>query len=293
MAEHTLHRLSARVWWLTPRAETDRPTLGVVAGERGSLVIDAGASPAHAGALRAELERHALPAPRLVALTHWHWDHVFGAAALGVPAIASRETQRVLGVLAGLAWDDDAIDRRVAEGREIAFCRDMIRLELPDRAGLVLQPPEIAFADELALDLGGVTCRLIHIGGDHSPDGIAVHIPEEGVAFIGDALCDDLYHGPPRLTAGQCFPLLDRLLALDADHYVGGHDLAPIGRRQLAEDAAMFKQIGAAVARIGDDRDGVLAALPALLGGPPSDDHVAIADAFLGGLRLPAVVSPY
>lgn len=292
MPEHTLRRLTERIWWLNPVAATDRPTLGVVVGERGSLVVDAGNSPAHAGALLAELRRNHLPAPRLAALTHWHWDHVFGLATLDVPALASAETQRVVRVMAGLEWGDAALDRRVAEGSEIAFCRDMLRLELPDRAGLVLSPPEIAFEAEVTLDLGGVSCRLIHVGGDHSPDAIVVYVPQERVVFFGDAIYDDLYHGPRRLTAGRIVPLLDRLLALDADYYVGGHDPAPIGRAQFAADAAELTAIAAEVRRIGDDRSAVLAALPGALGAPVKDDHIAIADALLAGLRLPEVVSP-
>ncbi len=126
MPEHTLRRLTNHVWWLNPYADTDRPTLGVVVGSVGSLVVDAGASPAHARTLRAELERHALPPPRFVALTHWHWDHVFGLAAFDAPALASLETQRIVGVMAGQDWSDAALDERVAQGREIAFCRDML-----------------------------------------------------------------------------------------------------------------------------------------------------------------------
>lgn len=292
MSDHTLSKLTERVWWLNPVSATDRPTLGIVAGDRGSLVVDAGNSPAHARALLATIARHSLPAPRLAALTHWHWDHVFGLATLDVPALASRETQRVMQVMAGLDWDDAALDARVEAGSEIAFCRDMIKAELPDRAGLVIRPPEIAFDAEVALDLGGVACRLIHVGGDHSPDAIVVAVPQERVVFFGDAIYDDLYHGARRLTAGRLFPLLERLLALDADHYIGGHDPEPIPRRQFAEDAALLRAIGAAVARIGDDREAVLGALPAELGAPLSEDHTLIADAFLAGLRLPEVASP-
>jgi glyoxylase-like metal-dependent hydrolase (beta-lactamase superfamily II) len=292
MSDHVLTQLTPRVWWLNPVSATDRPTLGVIVGERGSLVVDAGNSPAHAGALRAAMARHDLPAPRLIALTHWHWDHVFGAATLDVPALASHETQRVLGLMAAMDWGDQALDQRVEAGVEIAFCRDMIKAELPDRSGLLIRPPEIGLADALTLNLGDVTCRLIHVGGDHSPDAITVHVPEERVAFIGDAIYDDLYHGPRRLTARLLFPLLDRLLALDAAYYVAGHDTEPIGREQFARDAAELRAIGALVGRIGDDHDAVVAALPAALGAQPDAGHHEIAAAFLAGLRLPEVASP-
>lgn len=288
MITHTLHQLTARVWWLNPFGPTDRPTLGVIVGANGSLIVDAGASPSHVHALHAELARHALPAPRFAALTHWHWDHVFGLSTLGVPALASSETQRIVQVMSGLEWNDAALDARVAAGSEIAFCRDMIRLELPDRADLVIRPPEIAFDTAVTLDLGGLTCRLIHVGGDHSPDGIVVHVPEERVAFIGDALYHDLYHGSPRYTPAHLFPLLDRLLALECDSYIAGHDDAPLTHDDLAAEAQLLRTIGTTVQQLGDDRAAIIAALDWI----PNDDHLEIIDAFLNGLRMPAVVSP-
>lgn len=292
MPEHTLRQLSAHSWWLSPYAATDRPTLGVVVGGAGSLVVDAGASPEHARTLLAAMERHGLPPPRFVALTHWHWDHVFGLAAFNAPALANVETQRIVGAMAGLDWGDAALDERVAAGQEIAFCRDMLRLELPDRADLRLRVPEIGLAGTATLDLGGLRCRLIHVGGDHSPDSVAVHVPEDRVVFLGDAVYDDLHHGPRRLTTTQLFPLLDRLLALDADYYVGGHDPEPISRARFAADAALLRAIGETVERFGDDREEVLATLPAILDGSLDEDQIAIADAFLAGLRLPVVNSP-
>jgi glyoxylase-like metal-dependent hydrolase (beta-lactamase superfamily II) len=188
MPAHVLRRLTEHVWWLNPYADTDRPTLGLVVGRSGSLVVDAGASPAHARSLSAELERHDLPPPRCVALTHWHWDHGFGLGAFDVPALAGAETRRIVGVLAGLDWSDEALDERVAQGREIAFCRDMLRLELLDRADRRLRVPERDINSAATLDLGGLSCRLLHVGGDHSPDSIVVHVPQEGVVFLGDAV---------------------------------------------------------------------------------------------------------
>jgi glyoxylase-like metal-dependent hydrolase (beta-lactamase superfamily II) len=288
MITHSLHQCTDRVWWLDPNAATDRPALGVIVGATGTLIVDAGNSPAHVHALHSELQRRSLPMPRFVALTHWHWDHVFGLATLAVPALASNETRRIVQIMAGLDWSDAALDARVAAGSEIAFCRDMIRLELPDRASLVIRPPEIAFDDAVSVYLGGVTCRLIYVGGDHSPDGIVVHVPEERVAFIGDAIYPDLYHGSPRYTPAQLFPLLDRLLALECDYYIAGHDDAPLTRDQFAAEAQLLRTIGTTVQQSGDDRAAILAALA----WTPADDHLEIVDAFLNGLRMPQVVSP-
>ena len=284
--ELTLQQIGAHTYWLPPDSATDRPALGVVAGTRGALVVDAGNSPAHAGVLQRELAAHAVT-PRFAMLTHWHWDHVFGAATLALPTFAHAETARIVRVMAGLDWSDAALDERVAAGTEIAFCRDMLKAEMPDRSALVIRPPEIIFEDQLTLDLGGVTCSIMHVGGDHAHDSSIVAVPDDRVAFLGDCFYDDLHHGARRLTCAALFPLLDRLLALGAETYIGGHDPAPITRATFADDAALLRQIGELVAEIGDDREAVLAALPGRTALPVVPDHIEIADVFLAGLRMP------
>jgi glyoxylase-like metal-dependent hydrolase (beta-lactamase superfamily II) len=291
MSDHTLHEISPRVRWLTPDSTTDRPILGAITGARGTLLVDAGNSTAHARLLLDELARHDVAAPRFVMLTHWHWDHVFGSAALDLPTFAHAETKRIVEIMARLDWSDAALDQRVADGTEIAFCQEMIKAELPDRSGLIIRPPEIGFTSELELDLGGVTCQIVHVGGDHSPDSSVVYVPEERVMFLGDCIYDDLHHGPRRLTAGLLFPLLDRLLAYDAELYLPSHHAEPLTRAQLADEATLLKAIGGEVAARGDDRAGILASLPARLGTPLNSDHEEILDAFLAGLRLPVVQS--
>lgn len=291
MIAHTFHQISPHVYWLSPDHTTDRPLLGVVAGAHGSLIIDAGNSPAHLHLLLQAMVQQKLPPPAFAMLTHWHWDHVFGTSALNVPTFASQETARIVRILAGLDWDDAALEERVAAGTEIAFCRDMIKAEWPDRTNLSLRPPDIAFDTTVTIDLGGVSCELVHVGGDHAHDASIVYVPEEKILFLGDCLYDDLYHGPRRLTTTQLFPLLDRLLDYEAAYYLGSHDPEPLSHARLADDATLFKAIGETVATTGLDRGAMLDQLPYVLPIPLADDHCEIVDAFLAGLRMPVVTS--
>jgi glyoxylase-like metal-dependent hydrolase (beta-lactamase superfamily II) len=118
---HTFNRLTAHVHWLSPDSTTDRPALGAISGAHGTLVVDAGASPAHAHALQQAIAAAGLPAPRYLALTHWHWDHVFGGAAWELPTFGHVETRRVMAQMATLDWRNAALDARVAAGEEIAL----------------------------------------------------------------------------------------------------------------------------------------------------------------------------
>ena len=69
--------------------------------------------------------------PDFVALTHWHWDHIFGLPVLqDALSIAHSETKKEIRTLVSYEWTDEALDARVKEGTEIAFCADCIKKSL-------------------------------------------------------------------------------------------------------------------------------------------------------------------
>ncbi len=272
---------------------TDRPMLGLVVGDQQSLLIDAGNSPAHVALLRQAIQAQALAQPTLLAITHWHWDHVFGMATLDLPSYASQETDRILRVLATLDWSDAALDQRVAAGLEIAFCSDMIKAELTDRSQLQLVPATTTIEHQLTLDLGNCVAELIVVGGDHAHDSMIVYLPSQAVVFLGDCIYDDLYHGARRLTTSQLFPLLDRLLALPAEYYCASHHPQPLTRAEFEAEAQLLRQIGTIVTQNNLDREPMLAQISQQLNQPLNDDHHEIMAAFLAGLAMPEVGSIY
>lgn len=172
---------------------TDRPNIGYIRGERGVLLFDAGNSGANVEQLKRELRDAALPMPDYLALSHWHWDHSYGAAFWGCPIIAGRETDAMLRRMCRWFWDDEAMDHRVQTGEDIAFCCDMIRREYPDRSQIKVVAADIVFDGRLTIDLGGVTAELIHCKGPHSSDSVLCYVPEDRFVFLGDSNCKDLY----------------------------------------------------------------------------------------------------
>lgn len=277
-----LNQLTEHVYWLAPDSATDRPVLGAIIGAHGALIVDAGNSTAHASLLLEALPANAKPA--YVVLTHWHWDHVFGAIAFDVPLIAHTETKRIVAEMVRLDWSNAALDQRVEEGTEIAFCRDMIKAELPDRSRLQLKAPDLSFDTRIELDLGGITCEVRHVGGDHSSDSSIVHVRGEDVIFLGDCLYEDLHHGPRHYTAGKLFPLIDTLLACNAEYYLLGHDPEPTSKQQMIEYTGMLKAVGGAVARFGAEREQVIRGHEQSTGRPMDSEQLEILDSFLAGL---------
>jgi glyoxylase-like metal-dependent hydrolase (beta-lactamase superfamily II) len=215
--------ISAHVDRYTPDDRTDRPALGAVRGERGTLIVEGGASAAHLGAFAAELEARGRPPVVGIVLTHWHWDHSFGSAAIDAPVIAHADTAAELAVQAAYDWSDAALEERVRDGREIAFCADCLRLEIPDRSDLRIVLPSETFTGRHAIDLGGVRADVVHVGGDHAADSCVIHVPGDDVLFLGDCLYQRLYAPEPLLTIAGVRALLDRLRPFPVAVAVEGH----------------------------------------------------------------------
>lgn len=228
---------------------TDRPNIGYIRGQRGALLFDAGNSGANVEQLKQELAAAGLPAPKFVALSHWHWDHSFGGAFWGVPVIALRETDGQLRKMAAWTWEDEAMQGRIDTGEEIQFCSEMIKREYPDRSQIRVAGADIVFDGQLTIDLGDVTCQLIHAGGPHSSDSVICYIPQDRFVFLGDANCKDLYglpwhfdidheedFGPTTDALPYDREKVDSLLALldtlDFTHCISGHSEVKTKERQ-------------------------------------------------------------
>lgn len=214
-------------------------TAGLVVGERGALMVDAGSSPREGARLRTEahLLLGPLGADRRVthlALTHPHFDHVFGAAAF-----TGAEVFGAVGI------DTVFVHER---GELVA---DAVRNGLdPDeaaRSAEVLVRPGHQVSGEWTLDLGGVQVLLANVGPGHTAHDLVVLVPgEREVVFCGDLVEEsgEPQAGPDAIPS-HWPAALDRLLELGgADAlYVPGHGAvvdAAFVRAQRDELAARF-----------------------------------------------------
>ncbi len=287
MAQFNSFFLTQRTVWSPPDPVRDRPILGAFVGERGALIVETGASPTHASQFRNALKELGVPTPRYAALTHWHWDHVFGSAEWRLPTLAHVETRRRMVEMAHLDWRDNALNSRVAAGLEIEFIAMHVKAEMTnaERAVLVISAPEITFTEKIEVDLGGLTVQVFHIGGDHSPDCSVIYSPEEQVAFVGDCFYGGFIKNRCFYTTRRLFALLDTLEKLQAHHYILAHDPAPLTRAHFLRDANILRRTGELVERA-RERESVLAQLPALLGQPLNEEHAENVDNFLLGLTM-------
>jgi glyoxylase-like metal-dependent hydrolase (beta-lactamase superfamily II) len=224
-----LTKITDHVYWLPP-APPDRPSLCAVAGERRTLFLDAGSSPAHTRELLDGLSAEGVAPPSEVVFTHSHWDHVFGAAELDAVVVAHRLTAESLIELAATDWSDEALDGRVAAGEVSPEHAANVKAELPSPRDVRVAPADIVFDEGLDFHLGGVTVRARHVGGDHAADSCVMFVDPDRVLFLGDSL----YSSPDgRLTAELTSPLHETILAFDAELFVDGHSESVLARQEL------------------------------------------------------------
>lgn len=226
-----VHRLGTDTvaWYLL---EEDRSS----GAERGVTLVDAG-MPGHWPVLAAGLDAlgRRLADVEAIVLTHAHVDHV-GFAERARRARASTtgaDADDGLDVLVQ-EWDADVVVRKLPPLHLYWRPTSWPLLAEALREGLLFTPPVTVFrtfGDGAALDVPGRP-SVVHVPG-HTLGSAALHLPDRGVVFTGDALVTyDPYtraRGPRLLLDGvnedpaRARASLDRLAALDADVVLPGH----------------------------------------------------------------------
>ncbi|WP_329287806.1 MBL fold metallo-hydrolase [Streptomyces sp. NBC_01455] len=216
-------------------------TTGLVVGGGAALMVDAGASLGEGARLRAEARRLLGPDRDVthLALTHPHFDHVFGAAAF--------TGARVFGAAGlGTVFAQEGEELRVDAVRHGLDPRDAA-----EAAG-ALVPPRHSVSGERTLDLGGgVRAVLADVGPGHTAHDLVVLVtgapgtPE--VVFCGDLVEEsgEPQAGPDAVPS-RWPAALDRLLALGGDEavYVPGHGAAVNAAFVRAQRDALATRFG-------------------------------------------------
>ncbi|MFD3662920.1 MBL fold metallo-hydrolase [Streptomyces sp. NPDC058659] len=212
-------------------------TVGLVVGARAILLYDTGSTVAEGAELRGQIA--ALTDGRRVthiALSHPHFDHVFGTAAF-----AGAEVFGAVGVDELLGRERDREDLR----------RDAVLQGVDERAATeaadVLVSPRHVVSGEWTLDLGGRQVLLANVGPGHTGHDLALCVPgEREVVFCGDLVEEsgEPQAGPDAIPS-RWPDALDRLLSLGGEEavYVPGHGAtvdATFVRRQREELARRF-----------------------------------------------------
>jgi glyoxylase-like metal-dependent hydrolase (beta-lactamase superfamily II) len=232
--------------------------------------IDAGTRPDFAKAAYEALRAYAPNLPELttIFITHSHWDHVGGHTYFrGLnPRLRFYARSNYQEELAGELDSPGIFAKRFFGER---FNIDDVRSFKPD----------ITIDRRTELTIGGTRIELIPVQGGETHDALFIHLPAQGVLFVGDFIMP--YLGAPFVEEGDFQGLLDAIdivVEKHPQHLLHGHE--PLTRNfasasmlaQLKTDLSWLRGQVLSAVRHGDERAVIYQANlipPDLLSGNP------------------------
>jgi cyclase len=230
----------------------------VIVSNDGVLLFDANGTPAAAAAVLREIRKITRQPVRYLVLSHWHWDHWYGAevyrrAFPGIRIIAQETTRRLM-IGPALDFNRPGLERQLPEHvadveQALSAARakaappaTLAKLErhleadrffLAQKRGVHHTFPDLTFSDSLTLYLGPREIRVLHYDRAVTPGDAFLYLPKERVLVTGDLLIN------PITFALGCYPsgwiaTLERLDRIDAGLIIPGHG-EPLHDKMLLE----------------------------------------------------------
>ncbi|MGD1210727.1 MAG: MBL fold metallo-hydrolase [Candidatus Acidiferrales bacterium] len=151
------------------------PNIGIVVGERATLVVDTGLGPRNGAIALHEAEKLSKGPVLYLTTTHYHPEHAAGEGAFPPDTILIRPIAQ-----------QKELEQRGMEFVEMFSSRSAQMKEL--LAGVKFRAPDITFEKEITLDLGGVTARLFWLGQAHTKGDELVDVEPDGTLISGDVV---------------------------------------------------------------------------------------------------------
>jgi glyoxylase-like metal-dependent hydrolase (beta-lactamase superfamily II) len=172
--------------------------VGVVAGERGLLVVDTHASEADARGVLEAVRRLGVGDVVAVVNTHEHFDHVLGnavfaeeyaeAALLAHETAAERMPEAV-----------ERVNRLYAEDPADPHASDVLASRLV--------VPGTTFSSARVVDLGDRIVELVHPGRGHTGGDVVVRVGDADVLYAGDLVEESAARTAVPGFGDDCYPL--------------------------------------------------------------------------------------
>jgi len=188
------------------------PNIGIIVGNRATLVVDAGMGPRNGETVLRELAKVSKNTELYFTTTHFHPEHMTGVQAFPANTIIIRpEVQQ------------EEVDRKQPE-----FIQNFSR-RTPEMKALLQdvkpRPPDIVYDREAKIDLGGITVRLLWYGPAHTRGDNFAFVEQDRVLFTGDVVINRFFpiFPDPDASGKNWLMILDHLDELQPRTIVPGH----------------------------------------------------------------------
>lgn len=149
------------------------PNIGIIVGERATLVVDTGMGARNGAVVMRAVDKLAKTKNLYLTTTHYHPEHASGEGAfpsntvLIRPVVQQQELEKH-----GMEFVD-MFSSRSAQNKELL-------------AGVKFRAPDITFDKEITIDLGGVTARLFWLGPAHTQGDELIDVEPDNTLLPGD-----------------------------------------------------------------------------------------------------------
>ena len=207
LPENSVTRVSEHVY-----AIVGFPNIGIVVGERATLVVDTGLGPRNGAIVLKQAEKLSKVPILYLTTTHFHPEHAMGEQAFPARTVIVRP-----------AVQQDEMNKHANELMDLFRGFSAQSKEL--LADVKMRPPDIIFDKEIKLDLGGVTARLFWWGPAHTLGDEMIFVEGDSVLIPGDIVQDKIVPNMPNADASvkNWLAILDQLETLHPRLIVPDH----------------------------------------------------------------------
>lgn len=205
------------------------PNVGIIVGERATLVVDTGMGPRNGAVVVRAAEKLAKTRNSNLYLTttHYHPEHASGEGAFPAntvlirPIVQQKELEKH-----GMEFVD-LFSSRSAQNKELL-------------GGVKFRAPDITFDKEITIDLGGVTARLFWLGPAHTQGDELIDVEPDSALLPGDIVQSKMVPNLPNddANAKNWVAILGQLRPLKPRFIVPDH--GDLGNGSLIETEYMF-----------------------------------------------------